>query len=261
MTRGLLDGTRYRHNYPPLGVYIAGEDIEAGSAVCQSRTSPGRIMKAQANDPARMPCIGAILGSRLLGQEALVVSSGMHPRLRRVKDFNPGDNIYVSTERGKFTGEQPAYGTKQICGIARDESSALLYCIPPQVPVSVGYITRGNHTIKPGDGTDEVKFAYEGAPDEFTVWHHGFLWVEFDLSNLVADAEITVTGRLYHKIDGENLKPIDIKRWHCKTDAIDNVHMTLCGAVTAGKTIQLSLQCSKAVGADRVVKHVFIQDT
>lgn len=254
--RGLLDGTRYRHNYPPLAVYIAGEDIEAGSAVCQSRTSPGRIMKAQADDPARMPCIGAILGSKLLGQEAYVVASGMHPRLRKVKDFKPGSNIYVSTERGKFTDEQPAYGTKQICGVARDASSALLYCIPPQVPVSVGYVTRGNHTIKPADGTEEVFFAGEGDPDEYSVPHHGYLWVTFDVSALVADKPITLTGRLYHKIDGTNLRPI--ARNHVLVGT-DEEHLTIGGPVSSGASIRLSLQVDKAVGGDRRIPHVFIQ--
>jgi len=74
----------------------------------------------------------------------------------------------------------------------------------------------------------------------------------------VADAPITVVGKLYHMIDGTNLKPIDTK---VALIGSDEDNMTLCGAVSSGKTIQLSLQVDKAVGADRAIPHTFIQDT
>ena len=257
----LRDGTRYRHNFPPSPVYIAGEDMDLGAAVCQSTQSKDRIMMADANDEARMPCIGALLESKLLGQEALVVPFGMFPNLRRTEDFQPGDQIYVSATRGYFTRTQPVAGTIQVVGKSRNENSGLLYCVPPQIPVSYGYSKTGNHTIEPGDTTTEVKFAAEGDPDQFSVWHHGMLSVELDLSNLDADAPITVVGRLYHMIDGTNLKEIDKKHRLAGVNGSDGDHMTLCGAVTSGMTIQLSLQVDKAVGADRVVNHVFIQDS
>lgn len=254
----LRDGTRYRHNYPPSPVYIAGEDMELGAAVCQSTQSENRIMMSDANDPSRMPCIGALLESKLLGQEALVVPFGMFPNLRRTEDFQPGDQIYVSATRGKFTRTQPVSGTIQVAGVSRNKNSGLLYCVPPQIPLSGGYSKVGNHTIVPGDTTTEVTFAAEGDADEFSVWHHGQLWVELDLSNLVADAPITVMGKLYHMIDGVNPKPIDTKVALIGTD---EDHMTLCGAVTSGKTIQLSLQVDKVVGGDRIINHAFIQDS
>jgi hypothetical protein len=84
------------------------------------------------------------------------------------------------------------------------------------------------------------------------------LWVELDLSPLIADAPITVTGRLYHKIDETNLRQIDQINSNVGTD---KNHMALSGAVTSGQVIKISLQVSKAVGADRSIKHVFIQDT
>jgi hypothetical protein len=249
----LRDGTRYKHNYPPLAVHVAGEDMPFGSAVCQSKRSKNMIMQADADDESRMPCIGVLLESKLLGQEAEVVPFGLFVNPQRDSDFQPGAPIYVSTNRGKFTRVQPSVGTIQVVGEARNENSALFYCIPPQIPVSYGYSETGNHTITPADVTDEIKFG-----EDFGVWHHGMLWVEFDLSNLIADAPITVTARLYHKIDGTNLKQICRKHSLVGTD---EDHLTLYGAVTAGQTIQLSLQVSKAVGADRVVNHVFIQDT
>lgn len=254
----LRDGTRYRHNFPPSPVYIAGEDMELGASICQSKKSNDRIMLADASDESRMPCIGALLESKLLGQEALVIPFGMFPNLRRTEDFQPGDQIYVSATRGYFTRTQPVSGTIQVVGNARNKNSGLLFCVPPQIPESYGNAEVGNHTIEPGDTTTEVTFAAEGDLDEFSVWHHGTLWVEMDLSNLVADAPITVVGRLYHMIDGTNLKPIDTK---VALIGSDEDHMTLCGAVTSGKTIQLSLQVDAAVGADRVVNHAFIQDS
>lgn len=254
----LRDGTRYRHNFPPTPVYIVGEDIDSGAAICQSKNSNDRVIMADANDPSRMPCIGALLESKLLGQEALIVHSGMFPNLRRTEDFQSGDRIYVSATKGYFTRTQPVTGTIQVVGVSRNENSGLLYCVPPQIPVSYGYSKTGNHTIEPGDTTTEVTFAAEGDVDEFSVWHHGMLWCELDLSNLVADAPITVVGKLYHMIDGTNLKPIDTK---VALIGSDKDHMTLCGAVTAGKTIQLSLQVDNAVGGSRVVNHAFIQDS
>jgi len=224
-----------------------------GAAVCQSKQSKDRIMMADANDPARMPCIGALLESKLLGQEALVIPFGMFPNLRRTEDFQAGDQIYVSATRGYFTRTQPESGTIQVVGVSRNENSGLLYCVPPQIPVSYGYSEMGNHTILVDDGTTEVVFA-----EDFSVWHHGMIYVEFDLSNLAADAPITVVGKLYHMIDGTNLKPIDTK---VALIGSDEDHMTLCGAVSSGKTIQLSLQVNKAVGANRAVNHVFIQDS
>lgn len=253
MASEMRDGTRYRHNVPPLGVFIAGEDMDAKSAVAKSTRSDNMIMLAEADDEARMPCIGAIYDRVLMGQEAMVVPAGMVVDLQRDEDFHPGDQIYVSTNRGKFTRTQPSVGTKQVVGVARNSNSGLLYAIPPQIPVSYGYREVGNHTITPGDSTNEIKFA-----EDFGVWHHGYLWVEFDLSNLTADAPLTLTARLYHKIDGTNLKQIARKHALIGTD---KDHLTIAGAVTAGNTIQLSLQCSKAVADNRVVKHVFIQDS
>lgn len=249
----MRDGTRYRHNVPPLGVFIAGEDMDAKSAVAKSTVSDNMIMLAEADDEARMPCIGAIYDRVLMGQEAMIAPAGIVVDLQRDEDFHPGDQIYVSTNRGKFTRTQPSVGTKQVVGVARNPNSALLYCIPPQIPVSVGFMEVGNHTITPAHLTNEITFA-----TDFGVWHHGYLWVEFDLSNLIADAPLTLTARLYHKIDGTNLKQIARKHALIGTD---EDHLTIGGAVTAGEMIQLSLQCSKIVGGDRVVNHVFIQDT
>lgn len=246
----LRDGVRYMHNAPPLAVYILGEDIKSGAAVCQSKNSVNRILQAQADDQSRMPAIGALFNSKLMGQEGLVVPAGVFVNLNRDGDFNPGDQIYVSTNRGKFTREPPSVGTKQVVGVARNENSALLYCVPPQIPVSYGNYEVGNHTIEPTDGTDEITFARD-----FSVWHAGMLWVEFDLSNV--DAGITITGRLKHKIDGTN--PKQICRKHVKVGT-DESHLTLAGAVTAGQTIELSLQCSAAVADSRTVNHIFIQE-
>jgi hypothetical protein len=249
----LRDGTRYKHNVPPLAVYIAGEDMAFGAAVCQSNRSKDRIMQADADDESRMPCIGILLESKLMSQEALVVSTGLFVNPQRDSDFQPGDPIYVSTNRGKFTRVQPSVGTIQVVGRARNENSGMFHCIPPQIPVSPGYSKTGNHTITPAHSTDEITFA-----TDFAVWHHGMLYVEFDLSPLIADAPITITARLYHKIDETNLK--QISRVHSNVGT-DKDHLTVSGAVTSGQTIQLSLQVSKAVGANRSIKHVFIQDT
>ena len=255
----MRDGTRYRHNFPPLADYVAGEDMVLGSAVCMSKVSKNRIIMAQCDDQSRMPSIGALLESKLAGQEALVVPNGMFPNLRRVADFNPGNQIYVSSERGKFTRVQPSVGTIQVVGVARNSNSALLYCVPPQIPESYGYATTDlNHTILKTDADDEKTFAADGDEDEFSCWHHGMLWCEFDLSALIADAPITVVGRLYHLIDGTNPKIIDTK---VALIGSDEDHMTLCGAVTAGKTIQLSLQVNKTVLGNRAIPHVFIQDS
>lgn len=247
----IRDGSRYMHNYPPACVYILGEDMDARAAVCQSNQSENRILLADPNDPNRMPAIGALLERKLSGQEGLVVPFGMMPNLQRTEDFGAGNPIYVSETRGKFTKNQPTSGIIQVVGEARNASSALLFCVPPQIPVSYGYRETGNHTILVDDGTDEEFFA-----EDFSVWHHGMLWVEFDLSNV--DVGRTVTARLYHKIDGTNLKQIARKHALVGTDK-DNI--TIAGAVTSGLTIQLSLQVSAAVGVDRVVKHVFIQDS
>ena len=256
----MRDGTRYKHNFPPSPVYIAGENMDLGAAVCQSKNSKDRIMMADANDEARMPCIGALLESKLLGQEALVVPFGMFPNLRRTEDFQPGDEIWVSATRGYFTRTQPVSGTLQVVGKARNENSGLLYCVPPQIPVSYGYAQTGNHTILTTDLDAEKTFAADGDADEFSCWHHGMLWCEFDLSTLAGEAPITVVGRLYHMIDGANLKPIDTK---VALIGSDEDHMTLCGAVSSGKTIQLSLQVDKAAGVseNRAIPHVFIQDS
>lgn len=247
----IRDGSRYRHNYPPAGVYILAEDMDARAAVCQSNQSENRILLADPNDANRMPAIGALLERKLSGQEGLVVSFGVMPDLQRTEDFGAGDPVWVSETRGKFTKNQPTSGIKQVVGEARNSSSALLFCVPPQIPVSYGYKETGNHTILVTDGTDEVSFA-----EDFSVWHHGMLWVEFDLSTV--DVGRTVTARLYHKIDGTYLKQIARKHALVGTD---EDHLTIAGAVTSGLTIQLSLQVSAAVGADRVVNHVFIQDS
>jgi hypothetical protein len=247
----LRDGTRYKHNVPPLAVYIAGEDMPFGAAVCQSNQSKNMIMQADADDESRMPCIGILLESKLMGQEAEIVSNGLFVNPQRDSDFQPGDSIYVSANRGKFTRVQPSVGIIQVVGKARNENSGIFYCIPPQIPVSYGYSKSGNHTITPAHGTGEVTFA-----SDFGVWHAGLLWVEFDLSPLIADSPITVTARLYHKIDGTNLRQIAQKHSNVGTD---KDHLTISGAVTAGQTIQLSLQVSKAVGANRAINHIFIQ--
>jgi len=260
----LRDGARYRHNYPPAAVYIAGENMESGASVCQSKVAKNRIIMAEATDQSRMPCIGALVESKLAGQETLVVPSGGFINLRRDANFNPGDPIYVSATRGKFTVTQPEVGTIQVVGVARNENSGLLYCVPPQIPESYGYATTGlNHTILTTDEDDEKPFAADGDPDEFSCWHHGMLWCEFDLSALIDEAPITVVGRLYHMIDGANLKEIDKKHHLLGVNGSDGDHMTLCGAVTAGKTIQLSLQVDKAAGVseNRAIPHVFIQDS
>jgi len=258
MPEELRDGVRYEHNTPPLALYIAGEDMPAKSAVCQSRQSKNILLLADANDPNRMPCIGALQHSAKAYEEALIVPAGMVVGLQKTGDFLPGGYIYVSTTPGYFSKDAPETGTSQVVGIARNSNSGLLFAIPPSVAPGIGHKLVGNHTIVPGDGTNEVKFAYEGAPDEFAVWHHGYLWCELDLSNI--GSGVTVTGRLYHKIDGVNLK--QICRKHAKKGT-DEDHLTLGGAVTAGKTIQVSLQLSSAVpsGQEWVVRHAFIQDT
>lgn len=256
MAHELLDGSRYRHNYPPAAVYIIGENIPGGAGVCQSRNSNNRVMMAEADNPDRMPCIGVLLESKLLGQEGLVIPTGMMPNLYRMDDFEPGDDVYISTTRGKFTGDQPESGEIQKCGVARNASSALMYCVPAQIPVSEGYVTRGNHTIEIADDTDEVKFAGEGDPDEYSVPHHGYLWISFDVTALIPDAPITCVGRLYHMIDGTNLKEIGVGHVLVNTD---ETHLLVGGPVASGKTIQVSLQVSKAVGGARAIPHSFIQ--
>ncbi len=264
MSEEIRDSRRYVQNAPPLALYVAGEDMPTGTPVSQSRRAKNIILMADANDPDRMPCIGALYQGVKAQEEALVLPAGMATDLRKTETFNPGSYIYISATRGYFTKHAPTLGTTQIVGVARNDTSGLLFAIPPNVVLpGAGHAVLGNHTITAGDGTNEIKFAYAGAPDgsEFTVFHHGMLWVELDMSNLVADAEITVVGRLYHLIDGVTLKQIDRKEWHAAVGAVDENHMTLSGAVTSGKTIQVSLQCSKIVGGNRVVKHVFIQDT
>ena len=248
MPEELRDGVRYEHNTPPLALYIAGEAMTAKSAVCQSRQSKNILLLADANDPNRMPCIGALHHSVNEGEEALIVPAGMVVGLQRTEDLFPG-NIYVSETRGYFTKNAPEIGTSQVVGIARNTNSGLLFAIPPSVAPGVGHKLVGNHTITTGHDTNETTFA-----TDFNVWKAGMLWVEFDLSNV--DTGITITGRLKHKIDGTNLK--QICRKHAKVGT-DTDHLILAGAVTAGQTIALSLQCSVAVSEDRIVNHVFIQ--
>ena len=247
MPEELRDGVRYEHNTPPLALYIAGEEMTAKSAVCQSRQSKNILLLADANDPNRMPCIGALHHSVHVQEEALIVPAGMVVGLKRTEDFLPGGYIYVSETPGYFTKNAPEIS--QVVGIARNSNSGLLFAIPPSVAPGVGHKLVGNHTITTGDGTNETTFAAD-----FNVWKAGMLWVEFDLSNV--DTGITITGRLKHKIDGTNLK--QICRKHAKVGT-DTDHLILAGAVTAGQTIALSLQCSVAVSVDRIVNHVFIQ--
>lgn len=245
----LRDGVRYRHNTPPLAVYILGENIESGASVCQSKMSINRILQAQADDQSRMPAIGALFEPKLAGQEGLVVPAGMFANLKRDSDFNPGDPIYVSPTRGNFTRTEPSVGTKQVVGLARNSNSALLYCIPPQLtPVEYGHHEAGNHTMLAG--TTPQTFG-----ETFGVWHAGMLWVEFDLSGISEGT--TITARLKHKIDGTTLEQIAQK--HAKVGT-DKDHLTIAGAVTAGQMIQLSLQ----VDVDNVgvtVNHVFMQES
>lgn len=254
----MRDGSRYRHNFPPACVYILGEDIGAGEAVTQSNQSNNRIVKADADIPNRMPSIGALLETKLMGQEGLVVPFGMMPNLVRTEDFEAGDQIYISGTRGKFTKTQPVSGTIQVVGEARNKSSALLFCVPPQIPVSYGYVFQDNHTILEGDGTTEKKFLRAGDDPEFTVTHHGMLWASFDLTALEAEGALTVTARLYHLIDETTLRVIDRKH---KLIGSDEEHLVLSGPVTSGKTIGLSLQVSAAVTEPQAIPHALIQDT
>lgn len=248
----LREGTRYKRNAPPLSLYIAGEDIVHGSPVCQSPRTKNVILKADATEISRMPCIGALFGSVLTNQEAVVVPAGMFVNLRREQNFNPGDTVYVSDNKGYFTNKQPSVGEIQNVGIARNPDSALLYCIPPGVAPLEGVYDVGNHDILVTDGTAEVEF--EGT---FNVRRTGMLYVEFDLSEI--DNGITITGRLYHKIDEANLVQIDRQHTKISATGLKENHMTLAGAVVAGVTIELSLQVDIPVAADRTVNHVFIQ--
>lgn len=245
----LLDGTKYRHNVPPLAPFIAGEDMDARAPVAKSKESDNMILLADADDQARMPCIGAIYDRVLLGQEAMVVPAGMVTKLQQDAVFQPGDPIYVSANRGKFTRTEPVVGTKQVVGLARNQDSALLYCIPPQLtPVEYGHHEAGNHTMLAG--TTEQLFG-----ETFGVWHAGMLWVEFDLSGISGGT--TITARLKHKIDETTLR--QIARGHALVGT-DKDHLTIAGAVTAGQTIQLSLQVD-VDNVDVTVNHVFIQES
>jgi len=250
--------THYRHNEPPMSTGILGEDIDAKMAVAQSNKTGGRILKADADDPDRFPCIGFLYEAGLMGQEAEIVHFGLGLNLKKTGgNFDPGLPIYLSETAGYFSKALPGTGSIQIVGRARDASSAYIAALPPYETLSEGYSDVGNHTIEAGDGTDEITFAAEGDDDEFTVWHHGILYCVLDMTPLLADDPITVVGKMYHMIDGTNLRQVAMNYWN-STD--DGNQMILAAPVTAGKTIQLSLQCSVAVGGDRAINHSFVME-
>lgn len=249
--------THYHHNEPPMSTGILGEDIEAKMAVAQSNKTGGRILMADANDPDRFPCIGFLYEAGLMGQEAEIVHFGLGINLKKDAIFDPGLPIYLSPTAGYFSKTIPVTGTIQIVGRARDGSSAYIAALPPYETLSEGYSETGNHTIEAGDGTDEVTFAADGDDDEFTVWHHGVLYCVLDMTPLLADTPITVTAKLYHMIDEDNLRVVATNYWN---SVVDVAQMILAAPVTAGKTIQLSLQCSTAVGGDRAINHVFVME-
>lgn len=257
MSECLRMGTVYRHNEPPMTPFILGGDMEAGTAVAKSKSSKGVIIKADANDPGRMPCIGALYNSGLTGQQGNVVHFGLQRSLKRDADFDNGHYIYVSATPGVFTKTQPPIGQIQIVGQARDGCSAVLFALPVVESQIPGYVTLGNHTIVAADLTNEKTFAAEGDDDEYSCPRNGVLYISFDMSALVADDPITVTARAYHMVDGETLKRGATNWWN---SAVDDPIMHLALDVTSGKTIQLSLQCSKQVGGDRAVNHTFIME-
>ena len=257
MSECLRMGTVYRHNEPPMSPFILGGDMDAGTAVAKSKNSKGVIVKADADDPSRMPCIGALYNAGLMGQQGNVVHFGLQRNLKRDVDFDNGQYIYVSATPGYFTKTQPSTGQIQVVGQARDGCSAVLFALPVVESQIPGYVTSGNHTITSDDEDNEKTFAAEGDVDEYSCPRNGILYISFDMSALLADDPITVTGRAYHKVDGTNLKIGATNWWN---SAIDDPIMHLALDVTSGKTIQLSLQCSKQVGGNRVVNHTFIME-
>ncbi len=253
MVRELRSSTRQIRGLPDLAVYIAGEDMSEGAAVAQSRNTKDRVLLADANDGLRMPCIGVLGSTAKAGREALIIPTGMFVDLARDADFSPGDIIYVSQNRGRFTRVQPPSGTVQIIGRARNSNSALIHAIPTWTPESVGFMKTGNHTMLVG--TMEQFFAREGDTDEFSVWHHGMLWVSFDVTALVNGT--TIMAKLYHMIDGTDLK--QIASGHVKKN-VDKNHLVIGGPVTSGMTIGVSLQVS-VDETSKAINHVFIQDS
>jgi hypothetical protein len=117
---GMLDGNGFTFNGAVAFEANAGEALSKGNAVYVSGVSGNKpvVMKADADDAAKMPAFGIAETDASLNANVNVVTFGTVYEID-TSAYSAGDELYVSTTAGELTATKPTGATAKLQNIGK----------------------------------------------------------------------------------------------------------------------------------------------